>query len=239
LLNLKTIFVLTALLACTESTLATDLKPYEAVYQTQAKGFNVNIEQGLQLRGSQWMLSNDAKRLSFGVSESSEFTDPGHGSLLPVRYKHIRKGQGDSKNSELVFDWKNKTVHDALKSGQAPFSIGQHTLDKLSVQTQMRIDLMREPDRKVLEYTVTDGKKFIYYRFDWLGEEILKTALGEVHCLKFKRTRRGNVRQVDFWVAPQWGYLVVQSDQFKEPGAKAERMSIKKLKYNNINILKK
>lgn len=217
-------------LFCMHSVMAADLQPYEAVYKTSANGFNVNVKRRLQVDGSRIMISNSAKRFFFGMRESSVLLLHDDGQLSPVTHEHKRRGLSRKHDKELVFDWQENTVHDLLKSERAPLAVENPTYDKLSYQTQMRLDLIRDPDMRYCEYSVTNGIKNRIYSFERVSEEILKTPLGNLRTIKFKREGGDDDRQVSVWVAPDWDYLLVRIDQTKVRGGKTERLILKSAK---------
>ena len=222
----NTMMLLLALF-CTQSILAAELQPYEAVYKTSAKGFNVNVKRRLEVHGARITISNSAKRFFFGMRESSVLLLREDGQLSPVTHEHKRRGVSRKHDKELVFDWQENTVRDLLKPERAPLAVENPTYDKLSYQTRMRLDLIRDPDMQYCEYSVTNGIRNRIYSFERMGEEILKTSLGNLRTIKFKREGGDDDRQVSVWVAPDWGYLLVRIDQTKERGGKTERLILK------------
>lgn len=222
----NTMMLLLALF-CTQSILAAELQPYEAVYKTSAKGFNVHVKRRLEVHGARITISNSAKRFFFGMRESSVLLLHDDGRLSPVTHEHKRRGVSRKHDKELVFDWQENTVHDLLKPDRAPLAVENPTYDKLSYQTRMRLDLIRDPDMTYCEYSVTNGIRNRVYSFERIGEEILKTPLGKLRTIKFKREGGDDDRQVSVWVAPDWGYLLVRIDQTKKRGGKTERLILK------------
>jgi len=209
---------------------ASGLQPYQAVYKTELKGFDVNIKRRVQIKDSLVIVRVDAKRLMFGVHETSTLIDQGDGRLSSSSYKHKRKGLSHKHDKELLFDWTDKMVVDLLKPEREPLPVDEPSYDKLGYQLQMRLDLIRNPDLQHLEYAVTNGVRNRTYTFNFLDEEILETPLGKIRTRKFNRTGDDDDRQVVVWVAPDWDFLLVRIDQTKETGGKTERMILKSAK---------
>lgn len=228
--RLSKILTLFLTLPCIHGALASELQPYEAVYKTKLNGFNVDVIRRLQIQDSRVTISFDAEKFLFGVYETSALLDEGDGLLLPVTFEHKAKGLSHKHDKELVFNWTDNTVLDLLKPERAPLAIENPTYDKLSYQTQLRLDLIRNPDTQHLEYTVTNGVRNRVYGFDRTGEEVLNTPLGDLRTIKFEREGGDDDRQVSVWVAPDWDFLLVQMDQIKEPGDKTERLILKNAK---------
>lgn len=210
--------------------IACNLQPYEAVYETELSGFDVNIKRRLQRKDSLIIVTVDAKRFMFAVHETSMLLDEGDGLLRSRSYEHKRKGLTHKHDKDLVFDWTDTTVVDLLKPDRNPLPVEEPSYDKLGYQTQMRLDLIRNPGLQHLEYAVTNGVRNRTYTFDLLGEELLDTPLGKLRTLKFNREGDDDDREVVVWVALDWGFLLVRIDQTKEAGGKTERMVLKSAK---------
>mgnify|MGYP003787305715 FL=1 len=219
-----------AAIACMQGAQASELQPYDAVYKTVASGFKVNVKRRLQIDDAQITISVSAKRLFFGMRETSVLMDMEGGTLSPVTYDHKRRGLSKKHDKELVFDWTENTVIDLLKPARPAMAVENSTYDKLSYQTRMRLDLIRNPDMQHAAYNVTNGIVNRVYTFDRIGEEIIKTPLGNLRTIKFKREGGDDDREVNVWVAPDWDFLLVRIDQTKERGGKTERMLLKSAK---------
>lgn len=217
-------------LVCSQAILASELQPYEAIYKTSASGFKVNVKRLLEVDGSRITISNSAKRFFFGMRESSVLQLHEDGHLSALTHEHKRRGVSRKHDKELVFDWQENTVQDLLRPARTPLTVENPTYDKLSYQTRMRLDLIRNPDLHYCEYRVTNGVKNRVYSFERLGEEILKTPLGDLRTIKFKREGGDDDRQVSVWVAPDWDYILVRIDQTREQGGKTEQLMLKSAK---------
>jgi hypothetical protein len=62
-------------------------------------------------------------------------------------------------------------------------------------------------------YTVTNGRKIKTYKFEIIGEEVLKTPLGEVKTVKVKRSRENDDLVTYAWFAKDFQYLLVRMQQ--------------------------
>jgi hypothetical protein len=218
------------LLGSAQGAYAFDFPPYEAVYKTKLNGFNVKIKRRVQVSESQVSISVDAKRFWFGFHEDSVLVDNRDGVLVPATYDQKRTGVSKKHDKELVFNWTDSTVLDSLKPDKSPLAVDRPTYDKLSYQTQMRLDLMRDPDLQHLEYCVTNGTRNRVYSLDRLGEEIVDTPLGKLRTIRWERTGDDDERQVLVWVAADWDFLLVRIDQTKLPDGKTERLILQSAK---------
>lgn len=209
---------------------AAELRAYDAVYQSKLKGFDVRVKRRLEIQDSGITVSVNAKRFMFGIYERSRLKYGEDGRLYPIDYVHDRKGLGNEHDKKLVFDWQNGTVIDLLEPDREPLAVEKPCYDKLSYQTQMRLDLLHDSALRHIEYCVTNGIRNRTYSFDRLDEEVLHTKAGAFNTIKFERTGDDDRRQVFVWVAPDWDFLLVRIDQTKEPGDETERLILRNIK---------
>jgi len=213
-------------LAIAQGGLAAEFQSYEAVYSSKLKGFNVRVKRRLQVQGDSMIISVDVKKLWFGLHESSALQLHDDGRLYPGTYVHKRRGTSHEHDKDLVFDWNENSVIDLLEPGREPLPVEKPSYDKLSYQTQMRLDLARDPNLKHIEYSVTNGVRNRIYSFDRLSEEVLDTRLGKLNTIKFERKGDDDDRQVFVWVAPDWDFLLVRIDQIKDRRGNTERLML-------------
>lgn len=90
--------------------------------------------------------------------------------------------------------------------------IPERSLDKLSYQLQIRSDLIN--NRTLQKYPIADGGTLKAYDFELIGEEQLDTPAGKFDTLVIRRLRENDKdRNTTFWLAKDWDYLVVKSQQ--------------------------
>ena len=155
------------------------------------------------------------------VIETSEFSFSG-GQLKPHRYDYAKDGLGKSKQAFIAFDYRNKT----LQHEDGTSELIEGTLDKLTYQYQLKLDLVRlessESSSRTLDYTIADGDELKYYQFRIVGEEVLTTPAGDMLTVKLERVREhGNDRKTTFWLAKDHDYLLTKFKQ-QEDGKGAE-----------------
>lgn len=211
-----------------QSTFATELQPYEAVYGTKARGFKIRLKRRLQIQEAKITLTVDAKKFWFGMHEFSELIDQGDDQLHTVKYVHDRRGSGNEHDKDLIFNWTDNTVLDLLHPDRAPLAIEFPSYDKLGFQAQMQLDMLRNPDEPQYRYNVTNGIRNRQYTYTRMGEEILQTPLGEIRTAKFQREGDDDEREIFVWVALDWGFLLVRVDETKKPGGKTTRLLLEK-----------
>lgn len=195
------------------------VKPYKAVYASEWDlGFSLSGEAVRQLQQieSGWQLSLNASAMVASLSESSKlrFTPEG---VEPQSYRYQRKVLGKKRRAELDFDWQNSLVSNPISDNPQQMKIPVGTLDKLSYQLQLRLDLINKRDK--LEYQVADGDRLKTYRFIHEGEETVETALGNFQAVKLRRDRGSDSkRETWIWFAPELNYQLVKLLQTETDG---------------------
>lgn len=198
---------------------AQQLKPYRAVYASKWNlgiSFSGDAIRELKQAGDQWSLSVNASAMIASINESSQFAYQGD-QIKPNRYEYHRKVLGKKRDAVLQFNWSKGSVLNDIAEKPWSMDIPTNTLDKLSYQLQLRLDLMA--GKTNFEYQIADGGRLKTYRFKKLDEEIIKTPQGEYKAVKIQRDRGENSkRETYIWMAPELDYLIVKLYQIETDG---------------------
>jgi len=189
---------------------------FRAEYVAKSEGFPVKakgVRELQRLENGDYRLTSSATSMLARVAETSEFSFAGN-QLTPNRYDYTRGGLAKSKQAFIAFDYDSMTL--LHEDGTSELIAG--TLDKLSYQYQLKLDLanlkLSESSSSTFEYTVADGDKLKYYRFRVAGEEVLATPAGDMLTVKLERIREhGSDRQTTFWLAKDHDYLLTKLKQ--------------------------
>lgn len=142
--------------------------------------------------------------------------------LRPLSYSYDRTGDSNKeRHVKLVFDWVNSRVTNIINNEPWKMELPAGTLDKLLYQLAVVNDL-QQGRRTKLEYNVADGGSMKNIRFEILGEERIKTALGEFDTLKVKTE---GARTTTLWCAKTLGYLPVLIEQHDDRGQALLKMT--------------
>lgn len=215
------------LLAAARLLPAAGLQPYEAVYESDLKGFNVHVKRSLELTERGVTVSIDARRFMFGLHEESRMSYVSDTVLRSNSYVHNRKGFGSEHDKDLRFNWDDDTVIDLLRPKMEPLKVEDPCYDKLGYQTQIRLDLMQNPDFERKQYFVSNSIRNRVYTIERMGAEVLDTPIGKFNTIKLKRVGTTEDREVIVWAATDWDYLLIRMDQAKKPGGKMQTMVLK------------
>jgi hypothetical protein len=141
------------------------------------------------------------------------------GQLRPLQYSYEHSGSRKERRVGVQFDWAGERITSTVdgESWQMPASPG--VTDKLLYQLAIMSDLLAG-QRDGLAYPVADGGKIKTYRFEPLGEETIRTELGEFRTMKLVRQRPDSRRETVLWCAPDLAYLPVRVENTEKDGRK-------------------
>lgn len=162
-----------------------------------------------------------------------------NGQIQPLNYSYQRTGGNKEKHLTMLFDWSSMTVDIDDKKQPWTLDIEPKTLDKLVYQIALMHDLNR--GQKSFNYTIADGGKLKTYNIGMIGEEKLKTRLGEFDTVKFTRIKNvDKKRQTTLWCAPLLNYLPVKIEHIEKDGTTftAVLRRLKGIKYTAVPIKK-
>lgn len=187
------------------------LAPYKAAYRTSARGMSVTLDRELKSDSDgNYTLTNGGSLLVVGLHEIAVFRiEEGH--IQPRSY--IYQGTGlINRRREVHFTPGSDIVRSLYKDEWYELPYSQGTLDRLSQQEQVRLDLMqREDPRQPVKVSIADGKRVKDYELVYVADEVLDTPLGPVNTLHFERLHDDPERESDIWLAPAWDYLIVKT----------------------------
>lgn len=114
--------------------------------------------------------------------------------LRPGRYRYEQTGR---TTSDTVFDWDRMKVLMEQGSKRREFPLQHGAQDILSLAYQVGLF----HDFRPSQIGVATGKNFNQYALEWIGEEKVRTAAGEVHAV-WVRTTQDDGQSTDVWIAP-------------------------------------
>lgn len=202
-----------------------ELTPFKASY-------SASLDKGVAIKGSAtrtlrqnsdgtWQLSVDVNSLIADIEESLHFKWQ-EGRVVPLSYRYKLSGfMIGNRKRNLDYDWATQRVTGRYEKKSLSMALPENALDPLGYQLQLRQDLKAGKNRMV--YQVTDEGDFDRDEFAVIGEETLKTALGQVDTIKAEKVReQGSKRQTLMWFAPDRDYLLVKLVQVESNGTRYE-----------------
>ncbi len=195
------------------------LEAYSAVYSTVwKKGISLKVEGKQTLSkqtGDMWEFAFSADSLIASLNESSQFYVRDH-QIIPTKYQYKSKVLGKTRKATLTFDWKKQLVRNDVEEKPWNLSIRPNTLDKLSIQLQIRQDLKQ--GKNEFDYLIADGGYIKNWQFKREKMETINTKLGRLSAIKMIRTDNlSKGKLTSFWFVPKLDYLLVKLEH-KEDG---------------------
>lgn len=198
---------------------ASFFQPYQATYSTTwKKGISIKVEGSQTLRhtsSDDWHFQFNADTFFATLSEESTFERVDN-QIRPLYYHYQSSILGKKKEAKLTFNWNDMSVLNDVKQKPWHMDIEHGTLDRLSMQLQLRYDLKRNPDGE-FAYHIADGGRLKRYAFTTQGKESVQTKFGKTDAIKVVRTDNdSDKRQSYFWFAPQYDYLLVKLEHHEK-----------------------
>ena len=213
-----TIVLVFLLLQVSLSSAAADtLEEFSAYYSATTNGIRGTAERHLvKLKENSYRLniSLEAKLggLEIGdLEQASEFSFA-DGRIKPLTYSYQVSGVSSAVET-VVFDWDAMLALSANEKQSWSVAINNNTLDELSYQLALALDI-EVPDETIYSYETVDGGALGKSSFRVLGEEIISTPLGDFRCVKLERDREASSsRTTTIWLALDWSNLLARIEQ--------------------------
>lgn len=186
-------------------------KPYTAEYKTTARGLSLTLKRELKLDvDGVYTLTNGGSALVVGFTEEAKFRVEGN-RIIPNSY--VYQGSGlMNRRREIQFTEGADTLRSLYKDQWYDLPYTDNTLDRMSQQEQLRLLLLNDPTPgEDVVITVADKKRVKVYTLSYVGEETIKTPLGTVDTLHFRRIHDDPDRKSDTWIAPAWDFMMVKT----------------------------
>jgi hypothetical protein len=193
---------------------ANDPVEFHNQYKTKMYGFSITVTNSLKKAeaGNYDLLFRFDSMLGSIVESSQIKWDASTETVVPQHYVYKRRGLGKNRDADLKFDWNAKTVLNQVQKTEWKMKLEPKVQDKLSYLLQLQHDFL-EQDKSKFTYKIADGGSLKVYTFEKVGNERLKTPLGEVDTIKIKRSRSNSDRTTYAWLAPKYENLLVRLQQ--------------------------
>lgn len=200
-----------AMLASQTACTASSLPPYEAEYTTKMRGIRINSDRKfIEIAENTYRLSWKAKALWMRISEWSDF-EIIDDKVRPISYHYTRKGLGSDRPINIEFDWENMQANGSKGDKQYNFALDPNSLDRLSFQVQMQLDLINDKTLTEFNYRIANYNGMRDYRFEFEKSESVDTRIGTFETLVFKRDKKDS--SIRLWMSPKQFYLPVKVEQ--------------------------
>lgn len=216
--------------------------PFKAVYKARYIGFPIGatgVRELKKLDNGSWLLTSKAHNFLGTIDERTTFKLGKHNRIVPEEYQYHRTGIGPNRSTILKFDWHKMRVLEDGKHKPWRMALRPGTQDNLSYQFSLRSDLTdawrRGQQWPTLSYHIADDRQLKDYSFRVVGEETVKTPIGNFKTIKATRIHGNPKRVTDFWLAPAYNFLLIKFRQ-TEPNGHGFELLLRKAEFDGKSI---
>ncbi len=198
------------------------LTPYTAIYNTTSRGLSASNHTTLSPVDSSDQIELRSVSKARGLTklfkddpivEYTRFKKI-NGEYHPIEYHYLFNNDGSKRDAWIIFDQEKLVAKSMYKTEIVELDIQPAHVDRMLEQLIFRADLMAgSVADKYLTVERNSLRESVYKK---LGSEIIKTEAGSFHTVKYSRQRVGSSRRVIIWFAPEFEYLPVRMQHFKE-----------------------
>ena len=191
------------------------LDAFQANYSIEVSGITVGkLSRQLQFDDSdRYIYHSESKTVGLAaLLKSNKTTEVATGTVVanqiyPQQYDYQREKSGKIKHEQLRFDHQRNVVHTLRRGIEDTLPLQSASLDQLSYQLQLMVDLLREETE--FSYRILTAKKSKHYAAIVEKLETISTGAGEFATLRLSE-RENATKTTTFWCAKSLGYLPVK-----------------------------
>ncbi|MCP4008616.1 MAG: DUF3108 domain-containing protein [Proteobacteria bacterium] len=198
------------------------LKPFKVTYEVDysiASGV-MTLSLGQNGSGSYTLDSiteaKGAARLIIGkpINEHATFEIDG-GSVKATGYKLDDGSKKNKKDIQINYNWSTSKAALQSEDGAETKPLDSNTMDQLVMQAAAILEV-KSGNRQFSFKQIKPGRGVSSYIYKYLGEETLKTDIGELKTVKYSRTKEGASKTTHFWFAVDHNFTPVQLHRIKK-----------------------
>ena len=195
------------------------MQPYSIEYDVIAKGDKVGTaSQKLeQLTNGQWQIAMQSKIKYYFFKDKRQETsrfELVEGQIYPIQYQRIADSSFKDSNLLQQFDWQTGHETGSYKDKKWTIELIEGSLDQLTQLIAIREQLMAQKPLKSITISYRGSSRV--NEFKVVGQETLKTDIGEIESAKVQLIEKGGKRQTNYWFALENNMLPVQIQRIKE-----------------------
>lgn len=200
-----------AVSATPSNTRTTALRPFEAIYKTNALGMTLDLTRSLTRDGDTYRLTSRGENFLIKMNESADFRLTNSG-IEGIRFTSKVKTLKKSKRA-VEFDTELGIIRSFKRDEWSEHEMEPGVLDQFSQQQQLRLTLIQSDEPpETLNFRVVDGAKISDKSWQRLPDEILQTPLGDINAVHYRAVHKNpQKRASEIWLAPSLDYLMVKT----------------------------
>jgi len=198
------------------------LKPFKVSYQVDysiASGV-MTLSLAQTDSGSYTMDSiteaKGAARLIIGkpIVEHATF-EINDGTVKATGYKLDDGNKKSNKDIKIEYQWPASTAALQSEDGAESKPLDKKTMDQLVMQAAAIMQVI-SGNKQFAFKQLKPGRSVSSYIYTYLGDEVLKTEIGDLKTVKYSRTKEGASKTTHFWFAVDHNYTPVQLQRIKK-----------------------
>jgi len=199
------------------TTLADELKPFEASYDWIWHGVTVAVSTlWLEQQDDKWIYRSKSEPRGIGRMFSErptqesvmEITDA---EVRPLSYKADDGTSSTRRDANVQFDWQHNRITGVYEDTRVDMPIPPGIQDDLSVQIALMVKLLA--GHTPTKLSLLSGNAVREYRYSREGEETLTTPVGTIQTIIYRSEKQYSPRVTRFWCAPSLGFIPLRVQQ--------------------------
>ena len=193
------------------------LPTYRAEYTTTVSGMDVTLTRTLTEQAGQYQLSQSgSKTFLVKLSEDASFTVK-DGRVVGDHFVYQLSGI-TKRRREVIFDENAGVIRSLRKKKWTEHPWSEDVLDRLSLQEQWRLTLLRaDTPPALVALSVVDGDRVKPKQFELVETVVTDTAVGPLNTLHYRERRDDpEKRQSDTWLAADHTFLMVRTEHVED-----------------------
>lgn len=185
------------------------LKPYEASYTVRKFGMKATINTTVSVNGDLVVYTKQtrpkglAKVLLKEATETSVFKVSDTG-LTVQKYEYTMLSKDESRNESFMLNPATQTIDGNSRGKTFSLPAKDNLIDRASMEIMLMLDAGK---RTNLEYQVVERARVKEYKFDYLGQQDIRTAGSSFTCDVYKVTRSSGKRSTSLCMAEALGFI--------------------------------
>lgn len=194
---------------------AKNIEPSTADYSfTVEDKYKGSATRALKKSGNTWKYNVNARVAGVAsASQNSTFSLTGT-SVIPSNANTTYKVFGVGRTHKLSFNPSKKQVVSTYRGKSNTFSMGQQAFDDLSLEVQIRQDLLN--GKFTGNYYMAKKDKVEKTPFKKSGKAKITVPAGTFDTIRVDRVHDDNSRSTSFWLAPSLDYLPIKVVQVND-----------------------
>lgn len=133
--------------------------------------------------------------------------------IQPSSYTY-KFGEKEDKARKAMFDWQSKTLQLTTNKGLTTLPLQEGTQDQLSFMYQF----MYVAPLQQMQLNITNGKKLREYNYNFDGEDLVLSKLGEVKAFHITHAGKDDDEKTELWLAIDYQNIPIKIRKTEKDG---------------------